>query len=272
MADVAFEAGSIKPEKRSRGFWIMSDSLILIGRSLRHIFRSMDQLLAVVFQPIMFMLLFRYVFGGAIETQGSSYVNFLVPGILIQTAAFGATTTAIGVCNDLQRGIIDRFKSLPMLSSAVLTGHVVADLARNTVSSVIMILVGLIVGFRPNGSVGEWIAAFGVLLLFTLALSWLSAILGLLAKTIEGVQWFSFVLIFPLTFASSAFVQPQTMPDWLATFAINQPISHIIEALRALLIGSPMGDHLIMSVVWCVGILIVSIPLAGWLFRRHTSK
>lgn len=272
MADVAFEAGSIKAEKRSRGFWAFSDSMILIGRSLRHIFRSMDQLLAVVFQPIMFMLLFRYVFGGAIETQGSSYVNFLVPGILIQTAAFGATTTAIGVCNDLQRGIIDRFKSLPMLSSAVLTGHVVADLARNTVSSIIMIIVGLIVGFRPTAGVAEWLAAFGILLLFTLAFSWLSAILGMVAKTIEGVQWFSFVLIFPLTFASSAFVQPQTMPAALEAFARNQPISHIIDALRALLIGTPMGDHLIMSVIWCVGILVVSVPLAGWLFRRHTSK
>ncbi|HEX8763257.1 MAG TPA: ABC transporter permease [Candidatus Saccharimonadales bacterium] len=272
MADVAFEAGSIKPEKRSRLFWAASDSTILIGRSLRHIFRSMDQLLAVVFQPIMFMLLFRYVFGGAIETQGSSYVNFLVPGILIQTAAFGATTTAIGVCNDLQRGIIDRFKSLPMLSSAVLTGHVVADLARNTVSSIVMIGVGLIVGFRPTAGIAEWLAAFGVLLLFTLAFSWLSAILGMVAKTIEGVQWFSFVLIFPLTFASSAFVQPQTMPAALEAFARNQPISHIIESLRALLIGTPMGDHLVMSVVWCVGLLVVSIPLAGWLFRRHTSK
>ncbi len=272
MADVAFEAGSIQAEKRSRTFWAFSDSMILIGRSLRHIFRSMDQLLAVVFQPIMFMLLFRYVFGGAIETQGSSYVNFLVPGILIQTAAFGATTTAIGVCNDLQRGIIDRFKSLPMLSSAVLTGHVVADLARNTVSSIVMIAVGLIVGFRPTAGVMEWLAAFGVLMLFTLAFSWLSAILGMVAKTIEGVQWFSFVLIFPLTFASSAFVQPQTMPAALEAFARNQPISHIIEALRALLIGTPMGDHLIMSAVWCIGILVISVPLAGWLFRRHTSK
>jgi ABC-2 type transport system permease protein len=272
MAESAFEINAVTPEKHSRLYWAVSDSVTLIKRSMRHITRSMDQLLGVAFQPIMFMLLFRYVFGGAIETGGSSYVNYLVAGILVQSAAFGATTTSIGVCNDLQRGIVDRFKSLPMLSSAVLTGHVVADLVRNVISSVIMILVGLAVGFRPTASVTDWLGVFGILLLFTLALSWLSAIMGLLAKTVEAVQWLGFVLIFPLTFASSAFVEPDTMPGVLRAFAENQPVTHVIDAIRGLLIGTPIGNHGWMSVIWCVGILVICLPLAGWLFRRHTSK
>ena len=272
MAGTAFEIGSVTQEKRSKAYSNLSDSLVLIGRSMRHITRSMDQLLSVIFQPIMFMLLFRYVFGGAIDTPGSSYVNFLVPGILIQTAAFGATTTALGICNDLQRGIIDRFRSLPMLSSAVLTGHVVADLVRNVASSLVMILVALAVGFRPNASVVEWAGIFGILLLFTFAISWLSAILGLLAKSVEGVQWFSFVAIFPLTFASSAFVPTDGMVTVLRVFAENQPVTHVIEAIRALAIGTPIGNHGWLAVTWCVGILIISIPTASFLFKRHTSR
>jgi ABC-2 type transport system permease protein len=273
MAELsAFETGKMVQEKHSKLYWNLSDSFMLIGRSLRHITRSMDQLLSVAFQPIMFMLLFRYVFGGAIDTGGTSYVNFLVAGILVQSAAFGATTTAIGVCNDLQRGIIDRFKSLPMLSSAVLTGHVVSDLARNIASSAIMIGVALLVGFRPNANFLEWLAVLGILLLFTMAISWLSAILGMVAKSIEGVQWFSFVAIFPLTFASSAFVPTESMPGVLRAFAENQPVSQVIEAIRALLVGTPIGDHGWKAVVWCSAIFIISVPLAGWLFRRHTSR
>lgn len=272
MADTTFQPGSVTQEKHSKLYWNISDSLILIGRSGRHIFRSMDQLLSVAFQPIMFMLLFRYIFGGAIDTGGSSYVNYLVAGILVQSAAFGATTTAIGVANDLQRGIIDRFKSLPMLSSAVLTGHVVSDLVRNLTSSIIMIAVALLVGFRPNASVGDWLAVTGILLLFTLAISWLSAILGLVAKSVEGVQWFSFVAIFPLTFASSAFVPTETMPGFLRAFAENQPVSLVIDSLRAYMIGTPIGTSGWRAVMWCAAILIICVPLAGWLFRRHTSK
>jgi ABC-2 type transport system permease protein len=191
---------------------------------------------------------------------------------LVQSAAFGATTTAIGVCNDLQRGIIDRFKSLPMLSSAVMTGHVVSDLVRNIASSVVMIAVALLVGFRPHASSLEWLGVVGILLLFTLAISWLSAILGLLAKSIEGVQWFSFVAIFPLTFASSAFVPTKGMPSGLRAFAENQPVTQVIEAIRALLVGTPIGRYGWLAAIWCVGILVVSIPVASYLFRRHTSR
>lgn len=264
--------GTISSPKRSKLYWAVSDSLITIKRSLTHIIRNMDQLLGVVFQPIMFMLLFRYVFGGAIETGGTTYVNFLTAGIIVQSAAFGATTTAIGICNDLQRGIIDRFRSLPMLSMTVLNGHIVADLVRNTVSTLIMIAVALLVGFRPVASAIEWVYAFGILLLFTLAISWLSAILGIIAKSIEGVQWFSFVAIFPLTFASSAFVPTESMPGVLRTFAENQPVTHVIEAIRAPLVGTDIGNHGWLAVVWCIGILVVSVPVATWLFRRKANQ
>lgn len=272
MAELTYDIQAVQPQKRSKLFWAISDSLMLIKRSMLHIIKNMDQLLSVAFQPIMFMLLFRYVFGGAINTGGTSYVNFLVAGILVQTAAFGSMYTAIGVATDLQRGIIDRFRSLPMMSSAVLVGHTVADLVRNTISSVIMILVGLAVGFRPKADVLDWVLVFGILLLFTFAMSWLSAILGLIAKSIEAVQWISFVLIFPLTFASSAFVEASTMPKYLRLFAENQPVTQVIEAIRALLVGTPIGNHGQLAVIWCLGILAISIPLSAVLFRRHSSQ
>lgn len=272
MAELTYDVDAIQQEKRSKLAWAISDSLVLIKRSMLHIIKNMDQLMSVAFQPIMFMLLFRYVFGGAIDTGGTSYVNFLVAGILVQTAAFGATYTAIGVSTDLQRGIIDRFKSLPMRSSAVLIGHTVADLVRNTISAVIMILVGLAVGFRPTANVLDWFGVFGILLLFTFALSWLSAILGLFAKTVEAVQWMSFVFIFPLTFASSAFVPTEGMVAPLRVFATNQPVTQVIEAIRALLVGTPIGNHGWMALLWCGGILVISMPLAAHLFRKHASK
>jgi ABC-2 type transport system permease protein len=257
---------------RSKAAWAVHDSLILIKRSILHITKNPDQLMSVAFQPIMFMLLFRYVFGGAIDTGGTTYVNFLVAGILVQTAAFGSTYTAMGVAADLQRGIIDRFRSLPMISSAVLIGHTTSDLVRNTVSAVVMILVGLLVGFRPTANLTEWAMALGILLIFTLALSWLSAILGLVAKSVEAVQWISFVAIFPLTFASSAFVPTDGMPTPLRIFAENQPVTQVIEAIRALMVGTPLGNYGWLALAWCIGILAVSIPLATWLFRRQASS
>lgn len=255
-------------KKRRAMYWIISDCYVLIVRSLKHIFKNIDQLMSLALQPIMFLLLFRYVFGGAIDTGGTSYVNYLVAGILIQMAAFGATTTSINVAADLKRGIIDRFKSLPMASSTVLVGHVVADLFRNTISSVVMILVGLLVGFRPTATPKEWLIIFGMLMLFTLALSWASAILGMLAKSVEAVQWMSFMFIFPLTFASSAFVPTSGMPKILRIFAENQPVTHIIETMRGYMVGTPIGNHVLISVIWFVSIIIISIPLSGYLFRK----
>ncbi len=246
----------------------LSDSFILIKRSLLHIFRSMDQMMSLILQPIMFMLLFRYVFGGAIDTGDVSYVNFLTAGIIVQTAAFGATYTAWGVAADLQKGIIDRFKSLPMFSSAVLVGHVTADLFRNFVSTIVMLIVAFIVGFRPTATFGEWILIFGLLMLFTFALSWLSAILGMLAKSVETVQWLTFIFIFPLTFASSAYVPTDTMPWILKVFAENQPVTLVVNALRGWMVGTPVGNQAWLAFIWCIGITVVSIPITAYLFRR----
>ncbi len=229
--------------------WAVSDTLVLVERSLRHIFKNLDQLLSIIISPVMFMLLFRYVFGGAIATEGTTYVNYLVAGILVQTAAFGALTTSLSVANDLKQGIIERLKTLPIVSSGVLMGHVVADLVRNILSSIVMIGIALLVGFRPNATIIEWIQILGILLLFTFAISWLSAIMGLLAKSVEAVQWLGFVAIFPLTFASSAFVPTDGMPRALKFFAENQPITHVIESIRSLMIGTPIGNHATMAVL-----------------------
>jgi len=259
---------SFKPEQHSKFFWALSDSFTMIRRNMTHIVNNIDQLMSVAIQPIMFMLLFRYVFGGAINTGGTSYVNFLVAGILVQSAAFGATTTSLGVATDLTKGIMDRFRSLPMLTAAMLIGHTTADLVRNLISSVIMVAVAFAVGFRPNASFLDWLGVVGILMLFTYALSWMSAILGLMAKSIEAVQWFGFIFVFPLTFASSAFVPTAGMPKYLRIFADHQPVTQVINAIRALLVGTPIGNYGWNALIWCVGILIVSIAIATTLFRR----
>lgn len=247
----------------------------MIKRSSRHIIRNTDQLLGAFFQPIMFLLLFSAVFGGAISQslpKGVSYLNYLMAGIIIQTVAFGSSTTAIAVCNDLQKGIVDRFRSLPMSNLAVLNGHVVSDIFRNSISTTVMLLDGLVVGFRSSASLFEWVQIVGILLLFTLAFSWLSAIVGVIAKSVEAVQWLTFVFIMPLTFASSAFTPTEPMSSGLRAFAENQPITHIVNAVRALMLGTPIGNYGWLAVAWCIGILAVSIPAASILFRRHTSN
>lgn len=255
----------------SKLYWAISDLSVFIGRSIKHIFKNKDQLLGLTIQPIMFMLLFRYVFGGAIET-GGSYVNFLVAGILVQSIAFGSLTTSISVATDLQKGIIDRIKSLPILSWGLMMGHVSADLLRNIIQSSVMIAVGFVVGFRPVASFTEWLLIIGIILLFTFAMSWIAAIMGLLAKSIESVQWMGFFFVFPLTFASAAFVPTDTMPVWLQLFAKNQPVTHVIEAIRALMIGTPVGNHVIISAIWCIAIILIAIPVAGRLFRKHGGR
>jgi ABC-2 type transport system permease protein len=259
-------------KNNSSFFSAVSDIKVMLGRSLKHIFKNLDQLMSLAIQPIMFMLLFRYVFGGAINTGGVTYVNFLVAGILIQMTAFGATTTSISVATDVKRGIIDRFKSLPIMSSAVMIGHVSADLVRNTISSIVMIGVAFLVGFRPEANFLEWLMIWGIVMLFTFAFSWFSAIMGLLAKSVEAVQWMGFLFVFPLTFASSAFVPTDGMPKYLRIFAENQPVTHVIEAVRALMVGTPVGDHIFWSVIWCVGLTVVCIPLAGYMFRKKVSQ
>lgn len=232
----------VRPERRSSAYWLLSDSWIMAKRSTMHIVRSIDQVLSLVLFPIMFMLLNRYVLGGAIDTGNVSYANYLFAGILIQTLAFGANYTTINLAVDMKEGIVDRFRSLPMSDSALVIGHITADLVRNVISGIIILLVGYAVGFRPNASAVEWLYVIGLALLFTLAISWLSAILGLLVRSLEAAQWVGFVLIFPLTFVSSAFVPTETMPKVIRAFAENQPVTHVINAIRAWLVGTPLGD------------------------------
>ncbi|MDB5171049.1 MAG: transporter permease [Candidatus Saccharibacteria bacterium] len=262
-------------ERKPRPLLALIDSLIMIKRSSTHIIRNTDQLLGTFFQPIMFLVLFAAVFSGAVAAalpKGVSYLNFLMAGIIVQTVAFGSSTTAIAICNDLQKGIVDRFRSLPMSNLAVLNGHVVSDLFRNGISTIVMLLAGLVIGFRSGASFVDWLAIAGLLIIFTLAMSWLAAIAGVVSKSVEGVQWLSFVFIFPLTFASSAFVPTKGMTPVLKAFAENQPITQVVEAVRALMLGTPIGNYGWLSVAWSLGILIVSIPLASWLFRRKTTR
>lgn len=268
-------AAELEFERKPRFVLAFIDSLLMIKRSSTHIIRNTDQLLGTFFQPIMFLVLFSAVFGGAIEMalpKGVSYLSFLMAGIIVQTVAFGSTTTAVAVCNDMQKGIVDRFRSLPMANLAVLNGHVVSDVFRNGISTAVMIVAGLVMGFRSDASFTDWLLISAILLLFTLAFSWLSAIVGVFAKSVEGVQWLSFLIVFPLTFASSAFTPLDSMTPVLRAFAENQPITHIIEAVRSLMLGVPAGDHTWKALVWSVVTLVVAIPVASWLFRRKTSQ
>lgn len=264
-------ATNVQP-KSSSLFWIFSDSWLMTKRSITHIIRSLDQLMSLIMFPIMFMLLNRYVFGGAIKTEGVTYANYLFAGILVQTLAFGANYTTINIAVDMKEGIVDRFRSLPMASSALIIGHVTADLVRNIISGAIIIVIGFLVGFRPNANFQEWLLVIGLSLLFTLAISWLSAILGLLVKSLEAAQWIGFIFIFPLTFVSTAFVPIETLPTVLQAFVRNQPLSHVIDTVRHYLVGTPLDNSGWLSVVWCVAIIIVSVPLTTWMFRRRSSR
>jgi ABC-2 type transport system permease protein len=272
MAEYTVLMAPVRPERRSRLYWALSDSWIMAKRSVLHIVRSMDQVLSLIVFPIMFMLLNRYVLGGAIDTGEVSYANYLFAGILIQTLAFGANYTTINLAVDMKEGIVDRFRSLPMSSSALVIGHIAADLVRNIISGIIILLAGLAVGFRPDASLTDWVYVIALSLLFTLAISWLSAILGLMVKSLEAAQWVGFVLIMPLTFVSSAFVPTHTMPAALRTFAENQPVTHTINAVRAWLVGTPLGDSAWWSVAWSVAIIVISIPITSWLYRRHSIE
>jgi ABC-2 type transport system permease protein len=268
-------ATELRFEKKPAFVLGLIDCGIMIRRSCTHIIRNVDQLLGTFFQPIMFLLLFATVFGGAIKGSlppGVSYLDFLMAGIIVQTASFGSTTTAVAICNDLQKGIIDRFRSLPMSNLAVLTGHVFSDLLRNTISTVVMLLTGLLIGFRSHAGFGAWLEITAILLLFTLSFSWLAAIVGIVAKSVEAVQWLTFVIIFPLTFASSAFVPNESMTPILKAFAVHQPITQVVEAVRDLMLGVPVGTHALQAVAWSLGILLVSVPLASWLFRQKGAR
>jgi len=267
-----------RPIKRPAIVWAALDAMVLARRSLLETIRLPELIVFVAIQPIMFVLLFRYVFGGAIHVPGGQYVNFLMPGIFVQTVAFGGVTTGIGLAQDMQRGVIDRFRSLPMSSSAVLTGRTIADLGRNLFTVVIMLIVGFLVGFRPQGSVLEFVLAIVVLMGFSFAFSWISAFVGLMVRSVEAAQSGGFIWLFPLTFASSAFVPVATMPAWLQGFARHNPVSVLADSLRGLFHVNPLMTSadtrwaLIQSVLWIAGILIVFVPISVLRYRRTTAR
>src|SRR5688572_29050760 len=243
-----------------------SDMGVMLGRSMRHIFRSMDTIITVTIMPIAFMLLFVYVFGGAIQTGTDNYVNYLLPGILLIAIASGIAYTSYRLFMDMQSGIFERFHSMPIARSAPLWGHVLTSLVSNVISVIVIILVALIMGFRSSAGILPWLAVAGILMLFTLALTWVAAIAGLSAKTVDGASAFSYPIIF-LPFISSAFVPTESMPTVVRVFAENQPVTSIVEAIRALLSGQPVGNDIWVALAWCVGIMLVA-----YVFAMRTYK
>jgi ABC-2 type transport system permease protein len=249
-------------------YWAASDSLTLIGRSVRHSARSINAVMVAVLLPVMILLLFVYVFGGALDT-GGRYVDYVVPGIILLCAGYGSATTAVSVNQDMTTGVTDRFRSLPILGSAVLTGHVVASVLRNLVSTLLVLGVALLVGFRPHAAVADWLGVFGVLLTFMVAISWIAACFGLLAKSAEGAGAFSFAIMF-LPYVSSAFVPVKTMPGALEAIGAHQPVTPIVETLRGLMLGTPIGHDAPIGLAWCAGLTLIGCVSAGLLFRRAT--
>lgn len=249
---------------------IAANEVTFIARSLRHTVRNVDALIMAIVLPVILMLLFTYVFGGAIE-PGGDYVNYVVPGIILLCAGFGSASTAVDVANDMTTGIIDRFRTMPIRSFAVLTGHVVASLARNLLATAVVVVAALAVGFRPTANALEWLGAVGLIALWILAITWLYAAIGLAARSVEAASGFGFALLF-VPYLSSAFVPTDTMPAFLRWIAENQPVTPIIETIRSLLMGTPMGDSAWWAVGWCLAIIVGSYLWGVWLFRRRTAR
>ena len=252
--------------------WWLRDSWEMVRRNLIHIKRTPELLLDVTLSPIMFVLLFSLVFGGAIDTGPIDYTNFLMAGIFVQTIAFAGIYTSVLLANDLQKGMIDRFRSLPMNQSSVLTGRTLTDLLRAMIAITIMWIVGFAIGFRPEGGIAGNAAAIGLMLLFGFALSWLGVAAGALVRTPEALQGIIFAVVFPLTFVSSAFVPTGTMPDWLQWFADRQPMTLVTDAVRSLTLNGTGGPAFIPAVLWSIGVLVVAFPVGVWLYNRRTTQ
>jgi ABC-2 type transport system permease protein/oleandomycin transport system permease protein len=259
-----------KPSALSSLRWAFTDIGTITKRNLTATRRVPEALFFSALQPIMFVLLFRYVFGGAIQAPGTTYVNFLMPGIFVQTICFGAATTAISLSEDLQKGLLERFRALPMSRSAVLGGRTSADLVRNVFVIMLMTAVGFAVGFRPSGGVIDYVVACLVMLLFSFALMWGFAIVGLKAPNSETAQLMTFPLLFPLTFLSTAFVPLQSLPGFLQPFAEHQPVSVCVNAVRSLMVGGAFHDPsaVWVSLAWSIGLLAVLAPVAVRSYRR----
>src|SRR5688572_30068181 len=246
------------------------DTAVLQGRSLRHIMRSPDTIITTTIMPIAFMLLFVYVFGGAINSGSDSYVNYLLPGILLITIASGISYTAYRLFLDMKSGIFERFQSMPIARSSVLWAHVMTSLVANLISLVVVVLVALLMGFRSGAGVLAWLAVAGILILFTLALTWIAVIPGLTASTVDGASAFSYPLIF-LPFISSAFVPTDTMPGPVRAFAENQPVTSIVNTIQDLFAGQPVGTDIWIALAWCVGILVIAYVIAMAIYRRKIA-
>ncbi|MFD7225117.1 ABC transporter permease [Streptomyces sp. NPDC059883] len=244
-------------------------ALTMAGRGIRLSRRNIDAVITAMMLPIMLMLIFVYLFGGAIDT-GTRYVTYVVPGVLLLCAGFGSAGTAVSVSEDMKGGIIDRFRSLDIGGTSILAGHVTASVARNVVSTALVLGVALLIGFRPSATPAAALAAAGILFAFIVAISWLSAAIGLLAKSPEAASGFTFFMMF-LPYPSSAFVPIDTMPDWLHGFADHQPVTPVIESLRGLLLGLPVGSAPWVALAWCAGFLVLALGLSRVLFRVRTA-
>jgi len=250
----------------------ISDTLVLAKRSLLRIPRAPDLLLSFTVQPIMFVLLFAYVFGGAIATPGYSYIDFLMPGIIVQTMAFGGFVTALGLSEDLRKGLIDRFRSLPMSRAAVLAGRTLSDIATNSISIAVMLVVGTIAGFSFDAPLTHIVAGLLLLLLFGYAFSWVFAFVGLTSSSPEAAQSLGFIVIFPLTFVSSAFVPVESMPAALQAFAEVNPFTIVVDAMRSLFLGAPAGNNVWGAVAWSLGIIAVFATLSVAKYKRAVVR
>lgn len=246
-----------------------SDMNVMFGRSMRHITRSADTIITVTIMPIAFMLLFVYVFGGAIKTGAGNYVNYQLPGILLIAIASGVAYTAYRLFNDVQLGIFERFHSMPISRSTMLWGHVLTSMVSNGISIVIIILVALVMGFRSPAGVLQWLAVIGILGLFTLTITWIAIIAGLAAKSADGATGFSYPLVL-LPFISSAFVPTASMPPVVRAFAENQPVTSIVDAIRALLSNQPVGNVIWIALAWCVGLLVIAYLVAMKVYKNRT--
>jgi len=260
------------PRQRPAVLAAFRDAAAVAGRNLRHIPRQPELLVFATIQPIMFVLMFAYVFGGAIDTPGLDYIDFLIPGIIIQTLAFGSVATGVGLAEDLHSGLIDRFRSLPMARSAVLAGRTASDLVRNAFSVALMLAVGYLIGFRFDSAVPEILAGIALALLFGFALSWIAAIVGLSVTSAEAAQSASFIWLFPLVFASSAFVPVASMPAALEAVAQYTPVTVTVDAVRALFLGGEVGDSALLSVGWSCALTAIFAPLAVAKYRRTATN
>jgi ABC transporter DrrB family efflux protein len=250
----------------------VADVLLLGKRNLLRFRRSPELVIGFLVQPVMFILLFVYVLGGAIQTPGYSYVDFLMPGIIVQTIAFGGFVTAIALAEDLKKGLIDRFRSLPIARSAVLAGRTISDIVTNMAALAVMLIVGTIIGFSFSANLVEILIGVLLLLLMGYAFSWIFALIGLSSATPEAAQQVGFIIIFPLTFASSAFVPIESMPSWLEAFATVNPFTVIVDAIRALWLGAPAGNSVWGALAWSVGLIAFFAPLATWRYKRTVTS